>query len=105
VSEPLSFDLPEPELTIRFDPPIQFQGMTCDQIELREPTAAEVRAAEGHLRKGMTPESIRMYQLTLIQKVSGKPQQVIDAMPISKVVLAAEYLQGFVLPNPATGQS
>ena len=100
------YELPEPELTIEFDPPLQVGvNVTCAQIRLREPTGAEVRAAEGHLRKGISAEAIRMYQMALIQKVSGVSQQVIDAMPISKITLAAEYLQAFVNPNQATGNS
>ena len=99
------YDLPEPELVIEFDPPLTFNQMSCERITLREPTGAEVRAAEGHLRKGITAEAIRLYQMSLIQKVSGVAQAVVDQMPVSKITLAAEYLQGFVNPSPATGKS
>lgn len=99
------FEYPDPELRIDFNPPIGHAGMTCDHITLREPTGAEVRSAEGHLRKGITAEAIRQYQLSLIQKVSGVHQAIVDNMPISKVTLAAEYLQAFVNPSPLTGNS
>ncbi|NPD67302.1 phage tail assembly protein [Lichenicola cladoniae] len=101
----IAYDLPDPELVIEFDPPLSHGGMSCDSIRLREPTGAEVRAAEGHLRKGISAEAIRIYQMSLIRSVSGVPQQIIDAMPISKIMIASEYLQAFVTPNQATGNS
>ena len=99
------YDLPEPELVIEFDPPLKISNLECAQLTLREPTGAEVRAAEGHLRKGVTAETVRMYQMALIKAVSGSSQQVIDLMPISKINEAAEYLQGFVTPSQTTGNS
>lgn len=100
------YDLPDPELVIELDPPIEVQGgMKCERLVLREPTGAEVRQAEGHLRKGVNSETVRAYQHALISKISGVPHQVIDQMPISKIAMASEYLQSFVNPSRATGES
>ncbi len=100
-SEPL----PEPNLTLTFDPPLKAGHLACSEMQLREPTGGEVRAAEMLLRPGVMPDTIRQYQLSLISKVSGVPQALIDQMPITRVLEAAEYLQRFVNASQSTSQS
>lgn len=99
------FDLPPPELVIPLDPPITVAGMSCESLALKEPTAGQVRTAEGFLRGGYNPEAVRKYELSLIGSVTQLKPQVVDLLPASVQRRAADYLQGFIAPRPATGQT
>ena len=99
------YDLPEPQLIIPLDPPISNGGGAVTELTLQEPTAAQVRAAESHLRNGVNPQSLRDYQLSLVTSVSGVSRQAIDKLPVSKLLEAADYLQGFISPPLKTGTS
>lgn len=99
------YDLPPPELVIEFDPPIVLNGGEWHKITLREPKGAEVRSAEGHLRKGVSQEAMRLYQMSLIEKVAGISSAVCGEIPASKLAMASEYLEAFVRPNRPTTNS
>ena len=96
-------ELPE-TLTIELDPPVAHNGLTCASLELREPTASQVKSAEA-LMKGMTPEAIRNYQIKLVELVAKVPPLVVAQLPIRKLMEAVRYLEGFILAAPATGKS
>ena len=49
---------------------------------LREPTTGEVLLAEQQLRRGMTPETTRLYYLHLIGKVGNMPVPVVNLLPV-----------------------
>ena len=106
MNERPTYDYPDPELTITLDAPIQAAGGgPVQEITLREPTAMQVRQAEGNLRAGVNPEAVRKYQIALVTSVSRLSQQVIDQLPVSKLTEAADYLQGFITPSPRTGSN
>ena len=99
-----TINVPPPELIITLDAPIARKGGgEVTELILSEPTASQVRAAEGHLRGGVNPESIRLYQLSLVTSVSKVSKEVIDQLPILKLLEAADYIQDFITPRPATG--
>ena len=102
--EQQQYDLPEPTLIIPLDPPIDRKGGgSVTELTLQEPTAAQVRGAETHLRNGVNPLSLREYQLSLVTAVSGVSREVIDRLPVSKLMEAANYLQDFITPPLKTG--
>ncbi len=97
------YDLPDPQLVIILDTPIAHGGGTVTELTLQEPLAAQVRAAESHLRNGVNAQTLRDYQLALVTSVSGVARQAIDKLPVSKLLEAADYLQGFISPPLKTG--
>lgn len=103
MADQIADDLPE-TLTIELDPPIEHNGGTFSELELREPTAGQVKTAEA-MMKAMTPESIRAYQIKLVELVSKKPPLVVAQLPIRKLMEAVRYLEGFILPGRPTGES
>ncbi len=92
-----------PSLVIDFDPPIVWNGKSIPSIELREPMAMEVVKAQVEL-KG-TPDSTIKWGIALICAVTGEPRQVIEQMPISKVMIGINYLSDFLNGGPVTGES
>jgi hypothetical protein len=80
---------------------ITYQGGTYDRIELQEPNAGQVKLAEREMKPG-TMEAVRSYQIKLVSLVSGKPTQVIEQLPVSKLMEAVRFLEGFILTGPGT---
>ncbi len=106
MSELPKYELPDPQLVIPLDAPIVRQGGgEVTEITLHEPKASDVRKAETHLRSGVNPLSLREYQMALVTSVSGLSRAVIEELPVSKLMEAAEYLQDFITPGLATGQN
>jgi hypothetical protein len=99
------YEFPEPELVLELVNPITHKGATVTAVSLHEPAANQVRAAETHLRNSINPESMRQYQLALITSASGLDRAVVDQLPVSVIVQAADYLQGFITPIRKTGES
>lgn len=92
-----------PSMMIEFSPPIEWNGGTYDAIELREPKAVEVLKAQAEL-KG-TADSTMKFGVALICAIAGKPRQVIEQMPISKLMAGIDYLTGFLDGGLQTGVS
>ena len=100
-----AYELPEAELIIPLDPEIKHEGGTITELCLHEPTAEQVRKAESFLRHGVNPLSLREYQISLVVSVTGVNRKVIEQVPVSKLVKAADYLQDFITPPPTTGRN
>jgi len=98
VAQPEQWDLELPK-------PVSFQGIEYATLMLTEPLTGIVRKAQGHLRKGIGPQSLRSYQLWLVSGTAGVPYQVVQALPVSTLNAAALYLQGFIGPGRRTGTS
>lgn len=89
-------DLPD-SLTIRVDPPIEWQGQTWAEIRLREPTAGEVLRAQQNMGGGgqVTFASVTNERIWLVHFVAGVPYPIAEALPVSALMEAADYLEGF----------
>jgi hypothetical protein len=91
-------------LDFEINPPVD----DFSTMHLREPTFQEVREAEKFMVRDawgrLTDESSRLYQMTLISKVSGVSRQAIDKMRISEVNRAWAFLMRFREDGPATGE-
>lgn len=81
---------------IKIDPPIEAGNQKYDVLRLREPLGGEVLAAEEHYRSGINMYSVRLYNITLISRVSGWPEKAVKALPVSTLELASAYLATFV---------
>lgn len=94
-----------PSYVINFDPAIVHNGMECRAIELSEPQLKHLRSAYAEFRNGVNAETTTRYQIALVCAVTGKPQQVIEQMPIRKMNEASEYLQSFINAEPTNGSA
>ncbi len=95
--------LPE-TLVFNLKKPIEFQKGKYDQLILREPTARQMLDAEGHMRRGINPETVRLRDIHLIAAVSGWPVPVAEQLPVSVLVRGAKYLMDFTLAGQRTGE-
>lgn len=96
---------PPANLVIELDEPIEHQGAQVTELRLREPKAFEVVRAETELKGGMTPDSLRRYQISLVCLVSGVDRKFIEKLPIRKLNEASAYVQGFIEAGPQIGES
>jgi hypothetical protein len=100
------------ELIIPIDPPIN-EGppghRVISQLVLREPKEAEVRRADQHTEKypayQVPMRALRVKELYLVSYVSGVPVPVIEQLGISRIVLAIDYLNRFLVSGRQTGAS
>jgi len=94
---------------INIDPAVEVNGAVFTTMHLREPTFQEVTQAETVIIRDafgrMTDASSRLYQATLISKVSGVSRAAIDKMRISQVNEAFSFLMEFRDAGPATGET
>lgn len=90
--------------SVELDPPVETKGGTIHSIPVREPTAAEMRKAMSFLRNGTNPEATLNSQISLVVSVSGLSQQAVDQIPFSKVMEAADAIQGFIDRGQQTGR-
>ncbi|MFC0407916.1 phage tail assembly protein [Roseomonas elaeocarpi] len=93
------------EWEIELPTELSYQGVQYATLRLSEPTTGGVRKAQGQLRKGVGPQSMRAYQMWLVANASGVPFQVIQQLPVSTLNAAATYVQGFIEPGRATGRT
>jgi hypothetical protein len=96
-------------LDLDIDPPVEFGGKTFTNMHLHEPSFQQVREAEVERVRdpfgNYTDASTRLYEMTLISKVSKVPRQAIDQMRVSQVDQAFIFLTSFRPPGPATGET
>jgi hypothetical protein len=92
-----------PTLDLVLDPPITFQGGKFDVLHLREPVAREVRTAEQYFKPAGSAQSVRDYQMHLIQLVASVPFPVVEALPVRTLNQAGRYLQRFIQAGPESG--
>lgn len=85
---------PLPSMVIDFDPPIEWNGKSVSSMELREPRAGEVLKAQSELNG--SPQAQWKFGMALIGAVSGEPRQVIEQMPVSKMIQGINYLTNFL---------
>ncbi|MBV0888139.1 phage tail assembly protein [Komagataeibacter oboediens] len=93
-----------PSFSLIFPEPIEATGRTFSDMTLREPTVRERRIMKGAEAKG-TPEAFLQAEIALVEAVSEWPKAAVLKMPISKFAQAADYLTGFFLSGPATGNA
>ena len=91
-----------PSLSLIFPIPIEATGRTFSDMTLREPTVRERRIMKAAEAKG-TPEAFLQAEIALVEAVSEWPKAAVLKMPISKFAQAADYLTGFFLSGPTTG--
>lgn len=82
---------------------IEWNGGKYDAIELHEPTIRQLEKAYSELKAGTNIQTLTRFQIALICEVSGKPRQIIELMPVSKIRAAFNYLEGFINANQTTG--
>ncbi|GAC1335477.1 MAG: hypothetical protein NVSMB20_10350 [Bradyrhizobium sp.] len=102
----ISIDAPPApaEWVIPINPPAEYQGGTIAQLRLREPTMAELNKALGEIGAPArnTEQSRNQMQIVLVSLVSGVPRPVVEALPWSIVVGAANWLLDFTPKAPPT---
>lgn len=90
--------------TLTFDPPITLDAGSnrgpFSTLELAEPTAGEMRVANGQIRNGVNHENSYLRNAHLIAMVGKRmgtpwPIPAIDKMPDGKFTEAANFLLGF----------
>ena len=86
-------------LTLILDPPVDVNGVQLSEIKLKPPTLGQVRDAQMKLDDALDPTrgAMREYQLTFVQLNSGKGRALIDALPMSAVRRAIEFLEAFIV--------
>ena len=89
-------DDPPDTMRIEFTPPLPFKGGEIATLELREPTARQVRDAEREFSLDSPWAGTVAYELKLIGLVAGLPAKALDALPVGAVNYAAEFLREFV---------
>ena len=88
-------------LTINFDPPIEFAGVSHRYLKVAEPTLGQMAKADSALGD-MSAQRIRLFQQNLVQLASGENALFINMLPISVLNRAASFLMGFSTPGRAT---
>jgi hypothetical protein len=86
------------EKTLTLRKPVSLGSLTCDHLDLREPTA-------GEMEKASMAGSNAAVSIALIAAVSKQPLAIIRALCQRDFVEAADYLAGFIDPGPQTGES
>lgn len=86
-------------LTLVLDPPVDVNGVQLSEITIKPPTLGQVRDAQMKLDDAIEPTrgSVREYQLTFVQLNSVKARALVDALPMSAVRHAIEFLEGYII--------
>ena len=93
-----------PSITIEFDPPIEWNSRSVSAIELREPRAGEVVKAQAEMNG--SSQAQWKFGMSLIGLVSGEPRQIIEQMPVSKLIQGITYLTSFLSDDgPPIGEN
>lgn len=83
--------------THRLHTPIAFGSETISELHLREPKAKDMR--------GMPADGLKTMDqvLTLVSRLSGQPEVVIDELSIEDLSEVSALAEGFTARSPATG--
>lgn len=90
-------------LTLRFDPPLEFNGAIHSEVTLREPTGAEYDDAAREARNSQLQFGIARKLLVTIGKL---PALAVGKVPLSQVVEVDRFVGQFLLapePGPEPG--
>lgn len=98
-------DTESDQLVIDLPAAIKVAEISYDQLILREPTSGEVKKAESSLRANWGAEDKRRHDLWLVAYAAGIPYPAVEAMPISIVVKAYEWLENFTVASRRIGGS
>jgi Phage tail assembly chaperone proteins, E, or 41 or 14 len=90
---------------IEIDPPVEWNGKTYTTLHLEEPTTRQQKISEQELAGGVNMVTIRNQQIALVSQVSGVPRAVIEAMRISQMLEAYNFLAPYADAGPKTGVS
>ncbi|MFT8634751.1 phage tail assembly protein [Novacetimonas hansenii] len=93
-----------PSYTLIFPDPIEAAGRTFSEMVLREPVVRERRIMKAAQARG-TPEAFLQAEIALVESVSEWPKAAVLKMPISKFARASDYLTGFFIAGPETGNA
>lgn len=97
-------DDPPDTMTIEFVPPLVVKGGgDIERIELKEPTARQVREAEREYSNEAPWAGNTSYELKLIGLVSGLTTAALDLLPVGAANYAAAFLTEFVEAGGAEG--
>ncbi len=88
--------LPEPTLDLDLRTPITIKGGTIATLSLREPTGQEMWLAEGLLQTNTGSEAVTLYMRQIVATVSGRKPEDLEAIRISELSRAYNYLAGFI---------
>ncbi|MCE2577550.1 phage tail assembly protein [Komagataeibacter sp. FNDCR1] len=91
-----------PSFTLIFEPPVEATGRSFTVMELRPPKVKERRVAKAFEARG-TIEGMLLAEIALVEAVSEWPKAAVLKTPISKFARAADYLTGFFITGPTTG--
>ena len=90
-------DEPADTMTITFDPPIEHKGGHLAEINLKEPTARQVREAEKAHSIGAALAGAVSYEMKLVGVVAGIADQgLLDLLPVSAINHGHAFLQDFI---------
>lgn len=88
----------EEQKTITLRKPVTLGTQTWETLELREPTAGELKRASGTLNAAES-------NILLISIVAKVPVPAVEMIGARDFKEATEYLAGFTADGPATGEN
>ena len=89
--------------TIELRKPIEANGKKVEQLELRPPRVGEKRIAESALTNGLNPANITRLHISLLAKVAGVSEAIIEQMDVDQFTEATSFLESFSNPGRTTG--
>jgi hypothetical protein len=84
---------------ITLDKPIVVGETSYESLTLREPEAGELERATKGDRAGLT------VTIDLISMIAGVPRKVAEKLPSRKLSEAAQFIEGFTVTGPQTGEA
>ena len=92
-----------PTLTLTFDPPVEVQRGSFDELNLREPKYGERLRSIRHFDRSDTPAANMAAELSLLNDISGWHPAAVLKMPIGQFARAASFLLSFFPGGRQTG--
>lgn len=93
------------QATIDISPPVMFDNREYSQLVLREPTGADMLAAEEQIKNGMNAWTMRNRQYHLIARCAGVPFPVVTKIPARTLNLAWAFILPFFDYGQQTGEN
>lgn len=87
--------------TLKLRKPVTIVATTYTELELREPTAAEAEIFQKEVEKNGAMRGM----MRLVQKIAGVPIEMVEKLGMRDMTEASQYLMGFMLPDPKTGEA
>jgi hypothetical protein len=93
----------EPERVRDMAIDVKWKAQHITRLHLCEPTGAQFEKALVEIARGDDPHSIQRFKITLIAQVAKVPREVVEAMPISQIEEAADFLAPLLPGGRRTG--